>query len=264
MTVPDTSAAAKRIGVFDSGVGGLSVLREIHRHLPNIPTIYYADQAHLPYGMRTPEEVRHLVDLAADFLIAQGARILVIACHTASAASLHNLRARHPTIPIVGMEPAVKPAAERTQTGVIGVLTTRVTAQSELYRRVVERFAHDVRVITQAAPELVTMVEQGTQDTPEGEAILRRYLAPLVEAYADHLVLACTHFPFLMPKLKSMTEMTLIDPGAAVARQVMRVLPADVLPADADHLYYTTGVPEQFQHALVSLLGITARVLAVS
>lgn len=259
MTVPETSAS-KRIGVFDSGVGGLSVLREIHGHLPNIPTIYYADQAHLPYGMRTPEDVRQLVDLAAEFLIAHGARVLVIACHTASAASLHELRARHRDIPIVGMEPAVKPAAERTQTGVIGVLTTRVTAQSELYRKVVDRFARGVQVITQPAPELVTMVEQGTQDTPEGEAILRRYVAPLEAAHADYLVLACTHFPFLADKLQALTDIALIDPGAAVARQVTRVLPADVVPADAAHLYYTTGDPAQFQRSLNRLLGIDAPV----
>lgn len=239
-------------------MGGLSVLREIHRHLPQYPTVYYADQAHLPYGMRTPEDVRRLVDHAADFLIARGARMLVIACHTASAASLHELRAKHPTIPIVGMEPAVKPAAERTRTGVIGVLTTRVTAQSALYQRVVERFAAHVRVITLPAPELVTMVEAGTQDTPEGEAILRRCIQPMIDANADHLVLACTHFPFLADKLKLMTDMTLVDPGAAVARQVARVLPADLVPHETPPLYFTSGDPHAFDAALRQLIGVEA------
>lgn len=244
-----------RIGVFDSGVGGLSVLREIHRHLPHIPTIYYADQAHLPYGQRQPDDIRQLVENAADFLIAHGAQVIVLACHTASAASLHELRARVAHIPIVGMEPAVKPAAERTQSGVIGVLTTPATAKSALYRRVVERFAQHVRVITEPAPDLVTLVESGMQNTPEGEAIMRRYLQPMNDAGADQIVLACTHFPFLADNLKRLSQAELIDPGAAVARQVARVLPGDFAPASAPHRYYTSGNPDAFQQAVKSLIG---------
>lgn len=250
----DTDEYVKRIGVFDSGVGGLSVLREIHRHLPQLPTIYYADQANLPYGERSLEDIRGLVKKSAEFLIGYGARIIVIACHTASAASLHDLRASYPEIPIVGMEPAVKPAAEGTKTGVIGVWTTRATAQSSLYRSVIERFAGNVRVITQPAPDLVTMVENGTQDTPEGEAILRRYLQPLIDAHADHLVLACTHFPFLAPKLSAMSDITLVDPSAAVARQVARVLPAIVVPSASRPLYYTSGSLEAFKTQVHRLL----------
>jgi glutamate racemase len=250
----DTDESVKRIGVFDSGIGGLSVLRQIHHRLPTIPTIYFADQANLPYGERPIEEIRGLARGAAEFLIRYGARVIVIACHAASAAGLHELRRMYPEIPFVGIEPAIKPAAEQTKTGVIGVLTTRATANSDLYRSVVERFAAHVRVITQPAPELVTMVEQGTQDTPEGEAILRGCVQPIIDAGADHLVLACTHFPFLGRSLARLTDMTLIDPGAAVARQVARVLPPILTPSAADPLYYTSGDVAAFRQQVARLL----------
>ncbi len=162
------------IGVLDSGVGGLSVLREIHRLLPEIPTLYYADQAHIPYGPRSADEIRGFVTAITRLLIDQGAGVIVIACHAASAASLHPLRQQYPHVPFVGMEPAVKPAAEATQSGVIGVLTTQATADGALYRRVLAQYAADVQVLTQVAPELVTMVEQGQQDDPPSDAVLHR------------------------------------------------------------------------------------------
>lgn len=251
----DTDEYVKRIGVFDSGVGGLSVLRQIHRRLPTIPTIYFADQGNLPYGERPIEEIQRFAKESAEFLIRYGARVIVIACHTASAAGLHELRRIYPEIPFVGIEPAVKPAAEQTKTGVIGVLTTRATANSDLYRRVVERFARDVRVITVPAPGLVTMVEQGTQDTPEGEAILRGYLQPLIDANADQLVLACTHFPFLARQLARFSEMMLVDPSEAVARQVARVLPPIIVPSDTKPLYYTSGALDVFKEQVDRLIG---------
>lgn len=252
---PDSPADVKRIGVFDSGVGGLSVLREIHRLLPDIPTLYYADQAHVPYGVRSPDNIRQLVDRITTFLIARGARLIVIACHTASAVSLRDLRARYPQVPFVGMEPAVKPAVERTRTGVVGVLTTQITADGALYRSVLERFGGDARVITQVAQGLVTLVEDDTADTPEGQAILRGCVQPLVDANADHIVLACTHFPFLARQIAALTDATLVDPAPAVARQVARVLPPDVQPSSAPHLYYTSGDPAAFQTAIRQFLG---------
>ena len=188
-----------KIGVLDSGIGGLSVLREIHRLLPHHPTIYVADQFHLPYGSRPTPEVRAFVFSIVDFLIVQGAAVIVLACNTASAAALLPLRQAFPHIPFVGMEPAVKPAAEATQSGVIGVLSTDTTANGSLYHRVLDQYARDVRVITQVAPGLVTVAELNTQDTPEGRAIIESYIQPLLEAGADHIVLACTHFPFLFP-----------------------------------------------------------------
>ncbi len=245
------------IGVLDSGVGGLSVLREIHRLLPDIPTIYYADQAHLPYGPQPAEQIRAYVRAIADWLIAQGAVMIVLACHAASAASLDDLRALYPQMPMVGIEPAVKPAAEATKSGVIGVLTTQATADGTLYRRVVARYATNVRVITQVAPKLVTLVEQGGHD----EAILREYVDPLLDAGADQIVLACTHFPFLKADLEHITDAALVDPGAAVARQVGRVLP-NVPFAAGSNRYYTSGLPEVFQSMLKRLIDVETEICA--
>lgn len=265
MSLPRANAAAKpraAVGVFDSGVGGLSVLREMHQQLPGVPTLYFADQAHLPYGPRPADEIREYVQRAADFLIGEGAVVIVIACHAASAASLQHLRSLYPQVPIVGIEPAVKPAAEATRSGVVGVLTTQATADGALYRGVVERFAAHVRVMTQVAPGLVTLVEQGGQDTPQGEAVLRGYVDPLLDAGADQIVLACTHFPFLKAALERITPATLVDPGPAVARQVGRVLP-QTGDWQSENCYFTTGDAAQFQQMLLRLVGTKARVDAV-
>jgi glutamate racemase len=250
----------QRIGVLDSGVGGLSVLAEIHRCLPLIPTLYYADQGHLPYGPRSADEIRQFVEPIAVFLIEQGAAVIVLACHAASATSLTYLRERYPNTPFVGIEPAVKPAAEATRSGVIGVLTTEATANGALYRRAVARYAANVRVITQVAPKLVMMVEQGTQNDPASEDILRVYLDPLITAHADQIVLACTHFPFLKDNLRKLTDMPLVDPSAPVARQVARVLPTSVQPAPKPNRYFTSGSPEQFQAMLKRLISVEAEV----
>ncbi len=250
---------AGAIGVFDSGVGGLSVLREIHQQFPELPTIYYADQAHLPYGPRPAEEIRVYVQRATNYLIAHGAVMIVLACHAASAASLHHLRSLHRDIPIVGIEPAVKPAAEATRSDVIGVLTTQATADGALYSGVVARYAVNLRVMTQVAPGLVTVVEQGTQDTPEGEAVLRSYLEPLLAAGADQIVLACTHFPFLKDAIEKITDVTLVDPAAGVARQVGRVLP-QIEAWQTENRYFTSGSAAQFQTMLARLIGVEAQV----
>jgi glutamate racemase len=250
------SAPHSYIGVFDSGVGGLAVLREIHRLLPDIPTLYFADQGHLPYGPRSADEIRRFVEAIADFLIQRGAGVIVIACNTASAVSLLELRARYPHVPFVGMEPAVKPAAEATETGVIGVLSTQITANGDLYRRVQERFAGNVKVVTQVAPELVLMVEQGSAKTPESQQVIRDYVQPLVDAGADHIVLACTHFSFLADDLQYVSGLSLVDPAPAVARQVARVLPPTVHPSGAENRYFTSGDPEAFRAALKRLIGV--------
>lgn len=259
-----SSASAASIGVLDSGVGGLSVLREIHRLLPDVPTLYFADQAHIPYGPRSAAEIHAYVETIADFLIGQGAAVIVMACHSASAASLHDLRARNPHIPFVGMEPAVKPAAEATRSGVIGVLTTQATADGALYKRVVARFAANVRVITQVAPELVTLVEQGTQDTAEGATTLHRLVDPLIAEGADQIVLACTHYPFLAANLRQITDAALVDPGAAVARQVARVLPSGIRPNTGANRYFTSGDPTAFQAMLKRLIDVDSEVSQVT
>jgi glutamate racemase len=255
-----------KIGVLDSGVGGLSVLREIHRLLPNHPTLYFADQGHLPYGPRDAAEISGFVEAIARFLISYGAAAIVIACNAASAAGLQDLRAQYPHIPIVGMEPAVKPAAEATKSGVIGVLTTQATANGSLYKRVLAQYAQDVRVITQITPELVWIVEDGSQDTTEGRATIRRYIQPLLDAGADQIALACTHFPFLSEAIQAVVGpgVQLIDPGPAIARQTARVWPADLTVTPSANAYFTSGLPENLTRMLRTLVGIDALVTAVS
>lgn len=248
------------VAVFDSGVGGLSVWREIAHLLPRADLVYVADQAHCPYGSRSADEIRTLSQAIAVFLLAHGAHVIVVACNTASAAALHHLRARL-QVPIVGMEPAVKPAAARTQSGHIGVIATAVTFQGALFVSLLERFAQDVEVHMQVCPGLVECVETGALDTPDTDALLRSCLQPLLEARIDVLVLGCTHYPFLLPAIARVTgaEVEVIDPAPAVARQAARVLAQRALPAapgsPGRRLLYTTGPLLPFSQAVVRLLG---------
>ncbi len=259
------SEPSARIGVLDSGVGGLSVLREIHRLLPDYPTLYFADQFHLPYGPRDPAQISLFVEAIARFLIDRGAVMIVIACNSASAASLYNVRAQYPQVPFVGMEPAVKPAVEATRTGVIGVLTTRATAEGVLYRQVLERYAANTRVITQVAPELVRVAEENSQHTPANREIIRLHIQPLVEAGADQIALACTHFPFLADVIQEIAgpAVHLIDPGPAIARQTARVWPRGISIRPGAHVYYTSGSSERFKRMLHTFIGVDASVEGV-
>ncbi len=249
------------IGVFDSGIGGLSVLREIHHLLPAHPTLYVADQGHLPYGPRSNAEILAFSEAITRYLIEQGARVVVIACHTASAAALYTLRERYPHVPFVGMEPAVKPAAERTRSGVVGVLSTETTARGALYKRVLQRYARGVRVITQVAPDLVQIAEEQSQHTPAGRAVLERTLRPLMNAGADEVVLGCTHFPFLAAAIQEIVgeNVALVDPGPAVARQTMRLWPAGEKPTAIPNRYVTSGDLAAFQRTLSMLINVHSR-----
>ncbi len=262
------------IGVLDSGVGGLSVLREIHRALPAHPTYYLADQAHVPYGPRPISELFQFSDGITRYLLDQGARVIVMACNTASAASLHDLRAKYPDVPFVGMEPAVKPAVEATRTNVIGVLSTQVTASGELFKQTVAKYASHVRVVVQVAPALVQLVERGDWESPEGDAILRDHLTPLMEAGADQIALACTHFPFLIDAMQRLINAhydgraRLIDPSPAVARQVRRVLERENLLCEGDvvaqHVYSTTGSAARLESMLRRLIAVDAPVQSLA
>ena len=251
-------ALPPKIGVFDSGIGGLSVLREIHRLLPNYPTIYIADQANLPYGPRPIAEIQSFSDRITRFLIEQGAVVIVIACNTASAASLEYLRAKYPDMPFVGMEPAVKPALEASKTGVVGVLSTRATAEGALYKRLLERYAEDKRVITQIAPDLVRIAEEQSQYTSASRAIIAKYISPIVKAGADHIVLACTHFPFLTDAIQAIAgqSVNLVDPSAAVARQTARLWPQNAIHEPAPNTYFTSSDTALFQGALKTLIDV--------
>ncbi|MBI5293153.1 MAG: glutamate racemase [Chloroflexi bacterium] len=216
---------SRPIGIFDSGLGGLSVLKEVRRQLPAESTLYFADQGRLPYGPRPLAQVRQFSEQITRFLLAHSAKVIVVACNTASAAALAHLRQTFPGVPFVGMEPAVKPAAEQTKNRVVGVIATQATAQSALFAGVVDRFANGVTVLTRACPGLVTQVEAGELDSPRTYALLRQYLDPLVAGGIDSLVLACTHFSFLTPAIADMLgpQVTIIDPAPAVARQVGRL-----------------------------------------
>jgi glutamate racemase len=260
---------AAPVGLLDSGVGGLSVLLELRRQFPHENYLYYGDQAHLPYGEKTREQLRGYVDAIADFLIAQGCKQIVIACNAANAGALHSLRARLPDFPIIGMEPAIKPAAQATQTGVIGVITTRATSQGELFASVLDRFATGVQVETQVCPEFVTLAEQGVPDTPETAAIIARYLQPLRDAKIDQLVLGCTHFPFLNAQLQRFMGqgVTIVDPAPAVARQAGRILAERGLlnprtePGTVQ--YYTSGDPDTFGEVASRLMNISVQATQV-
>lgn len=214
------------IGLFDSGVGGLSVWREIRRYLPHENTRYIADQAHLPYGPRTLKEIRGFARGITEFLIDQRCKAVVIACNTASGAALHILREQFSHMPFIGMEPAVKPAAENTKTGAIGVIATPTTFQGDLFRRLAARFGKSVQIHTRACPGLVELVESGQSNTLLAEKAARCCIEPLLQYRIDQLVLGCTHYPFLASMIKQIIgpDITLVDPSPAIARQVERVL----------------------------------------
>lgn len=218
------------IGVFDSGIGGLSILNEVHRQLPVENLLYIADQAHVPYGARSLAEVRAFSEAITRFLLAQGARLIVVACNTASAAALHTLRQTFPEVPFVGMEPAVKPAAETTQTGTVGVLATPATFQGALYASVVERFAGGVTLLQDTCPGLVGQIEAGRLNGDETRRILEEALTPMLSAGIDTIVLGCTHYPFVAPLIAEIAgpEVRIIDPSPAVARQAGRMRAAGV------------------------------------
>lgn len=254
------------IGIFDSGVGGLSVWRAIRRELPGYPAIYLADQAHVPYGARPLEQVRSFSESITQFLLSQGAKLIVVACNTASAAALRHLRRTFPAVPFVGMEPAVKPAAMSTRSKVVGVLATPATFQGELYASVIERFAQGVTVLQHTCPGLVGQIEAGALDTPKTRRILEEALSPMLSQGIDTVVLGCTHYPFVIPLIQEIVgpEVQVIDPAPAVARQTRRLLEANALldpsvngsakPEFSLIRYLTTGDPRQFRALLLRLL----------
>jgi glutamate racemase len=224
------------IGVFDSGMGGLSILRQLRIVLPGEEILFFADQGHVPYGARPLDEVRRFSIGITRFLIDQGAKLIVVACNTASAAALKDLRAAFPSTPFVGMEPAVKPAAEQTRTRTVGVLATPATFQGKLFASVVERFAQGVRVLPQTLPGLVERIEAGDLDGPETQRIVQAGVGPLVAQGADTLVLACTHYPFVIPAITEAAGpgVQVIDPSPAIARQAARLLDERGLRATRD------------------------------
>jgi len=234
--------------------------------LPAEPVLYVADSAHLPYGSRSLAEVRRFSEGITRFLLARGAKLIVLACNTASAAALHELRRLFPDVPFVGMEPAVKPAAASTVTGVVGVLATPATFQGALYASVVARFARDKQVIESVCPGLVGRIEQGDLDGPRTRAILETALQPMLAQGMDTVVLGCTHYPWVIPLIREIVgpSVKVIDPAPAVARQVRAVLESRHLRrAEADSgimsRFVTTGKAAEMARLTACLLRLEAR-----
>jgi glutamate racemase len=249
------------IGIFDSGVGGLSVLRAIREQMPAENLIYLGDQGHVPYGARPMEEIQKFSEGITRFLLYQDSKIVVVACNTASAAALKTLREKFPEVSFVGMEPAVKPAAEATQTGKVGVLATPATFQGALYASVVERFGADVELFQHTCPGLVSQIEKGELDTQRTREILQDALLPMLAKNIDTVVLGCTHYPFVIPLIEQIVgeNVRVIDPAPSVAKQTQRLLEAENLLNRSDASgrvqYLTSGDVPVVQSALAKLLG---------
>lgn len=260
------STTKNPIGIFDSGVGGLSVLRAIRAQMLEESIIYFGDQGHIPYGPRPMEQIRGFSEAITNFLLEQGAKIIVVACNTASAAALKYLREKFPGTPFVGMEPAVKPAAEHTQTGKVGVLATPATFQGELYASVVERFANGVELFQNTCSGLVQEIEQGNLKGDETRRILEEALQPMLEKNIDTVVLGCTHYPFVIPLIQEIVgeKVRVIDPAPAVARQARRVLEAKGLKSESDRpggmRLFTSGDVEELNSLLPMLLGESVQI----
>ncbi len=252
------------IGVFDSGVGGLSVLRHIRDSLPGEELLYVADCAHAPYGDKPATFIEARCLAIADFLLEHRVCALVVACNTATAVAIARLRERH-ALPIIGMEPAVKPAAEATRSGVIGVLATSGTLESEKFADLMRRHGSQAKVIVQPCPGLVERIEAGDLDGPRTRELVAICLAPLIAAGADTLVLGCTHYPFLVPLLRGLLSpsVQIIESGAAVARQLSRRLAGtDFSPAPGAgcERFFSSGDTALLESLLPRLWGCAGRV----
>jgi len=248
------------IGVFDSGVGGLSVLRHIRQALPDESLIYVADSGHVPYGDKPASYIEQRSLALTRFLISQGADAIVIACNTATAAAAATLRSQF-SIPIIGMEPAVKPAVAATRSGVVGVLATVGTLESARFAALLERYAGEVEIVTQGCPGLVEQVERGDLVGPQTRELIERYTAPLLARGADTLILGCTHYPFLAPLISEVVgpDIALVDTGAAVARQlhsrIQAELPARTPDIAATVRFWSSGDAAQASRIMSVLWG---------
>jgi len=266
MTNP--SSLVRTVGVFDSGVGGLSVLKAIRRKHPTVDFIYIADSGNAPYGSRSAEFIENRASHITDSLVDAGAQIIVVACNTATAIAVAKLRAKL-TIPIVAMEPAIKPAVTHTKTGVIGVLATERTIESPTVARLCREFGQGVKILLQPCPGLVELVERGELSSDYTHEYLRKLISPLIDQKADTLVLGCTHYVFLEPAIQLIAgvKVCIIESSAAVARQTMRHLGNEKNIVPGEHagreLFLTTGSPENAQAIFSQLWGSPVEVQAL-
>jgi glutamate racemase len=234
------------IGIFDSGIGGTSIWSAIHKLLPNEKTIYLADSKNAPYGQKTKEEIISLSKKNVDFLLEKNCKIIVVACNTATTNAIAELRAEY-DIPFIGIEPAIKPAANKSQTQVIGILATKGTLNSELFNKTAEMF-HDTKIVEQVGYGLVQLIEDGNLNSPEMTQLLESYLRSMIDANIDYLVLGCSHYPYLIPQIKKILpdHIHIIDSGEAVARQTQTILREKVGFSNDQKeksVFYTNGNP---------------------
>jgi len=241
------------IGIFDSGIGGTSIWSAIHHLLPNEKTIYLADSKNAPYGQRTKEEIVALSKKNVDFLLEMNCKLIVVACNTATTNAIVELRADY-DIPFIGIEPAIKPAANNSKTQVIGILATKGTLNSELFNKTAEMF-QNTKIIEQVGYGLVQLIEDGNLNSPEMTPLLESYLKPMIDANIDYLVLGCSHYPYLIPQIKKILpeHIQIIDSGEAVARQTQNILRERVGFTDnqkSEPVFYVNSNPEVLKSIL--------------
>ena len=251
--------SSKPIGIFDSGVGGLSIWNEIHQLLPMESTIYLSDSKHAPYGPKGQEVITNLSIKNTEWLINQGCKLIVVACNTATTNAIDILREKY-SIPFIGIEPAIKPAAIQSKSKAIGILATKGTLSSRLFHETSQLYSSDLLVVEQIGNGIVELIETGALYSTEMKCLLQNYLEPMLEAEIDCLVLGCTHYHFLTPILKQLLpkHVKIIDSGKAVARQTMSVLEKNMLlnekPPLKTNRFYTNGK----EKVIASLLKLEA------
>jgi len=232
------------IGLFDSGIGGTSIWKEIHQLLPNENTIYLADTKNAPYGQRSKEEIIALSIKNTEFLLEQNSKIIVVACNTATTNAIKELREKF-DVPFIGIEPAIKPAAKNSKTQTIGILATKGTLNSELFNKTAEKF-QDTTIIEQVGFNLVKLIEEGKMHSEEMTKLLYAYLKPMIEANIDYLVLGCSHYPYLIPQIKQILpkHIQIIDSGEAVAKQTQKILEEKIglnYETNSSSIFYTNA-----------------------
>lgn len=234
------------IGIFDSGVGGTSIFKEIHQLLPNESFIYLADSKNAPYGTKSKDEIISLSIKNTELLIDMKCKLIVVACNTATTNAISYLRANYP-IPFIGIEPAIKPAALQSKSKSVGILATKGTLSSELFHKTTNLYSQDITVVEQTGTGIVELIENGALHSPELKSLLTTYMQPMIDAQIDYLVLGCTHYPYLIPILKTILpeNVTIIDSGRAVAKQTKAVLNMRQLESNTSNspkiIFYTNG-----------------------
>ena len=242
------------IGLFDSGVGGTSIWREINTLLPNENTLYLADSRNAPYGLKTKEEIIALSFKNTEFLLEQNAKLIVVACNTATTNAIKELRAKY-DVPFIGIEPAIKPAANSTKTHTIGILATKGTLNSDLFHEKVKSFTN-IKIIEQIGHGLVQLIENGDIESAEMMELLETYLKPMVAQNIDYLVLGCSHYPYLVPQIKKIipNSIKIIDSGEAVAKQTKKILElkgiANTSQEKGKNVFYTNNEPSILENIL--------------